>query len=33
LEWRIYHVSNANIDTPNVGLNISFLLLGLSFFF
>lgn len=33
LEWRLYHVSNANIDTPNVGLNVSFLLLGLSFFF
>lgn len=33
LEWRLYHVSNANTDTPNVGLNISFLLLGLSVFF
>jgi opacity protein-like surface antigen len=33
LEWRLYHVSNANIDRPNVGLNISFVLLGLSFFF
>lgn len=33
LEWRLYHVSNANTDMPNVGLNISFLLLGLSVFF
>jgi len=33
LEWRLYHVSNANTDTPNVGLNVSFLLLGFSIFF
>jgi opacity protein-like surface antigen len=33
LEWRLYHVSNANTHTPNVGLNISFVLLGLSIFF
>lgn len=33
LEWRLYHVSNANIEKPNVGLNVSWLLLGFSFFF
>jgi opacity protein-like surface antigen len=33
LEWRLYHVSNANTEMPNVGLNISFLLLGFSIFF
>lgn len=33
LEWRLYHVSNANIDTPNVGLNVGFFLLGISMFF
>ncbi len=33
LEWRLTHVSNANTDMPNVGLNMSFFLLGFSVFF
>lgn len=33
LEWRFYHISNANIDTPNVGLNVGMWLLGVSMFF
>lgn len=33
LEWRLYHVSNANMDTPNVGLNVGWFLLGASLFF
>ncbi len=33
LEWRLTHVSNANTDLPNVGLNMSFFLLGFSVFF
>lgn len=33
LEYRFLHMSNANIDTPNVGVNCHVIYLGLSRFF